>query len=165
MGQPTPFSPSHRGSSYWVEAMAFVYYRTIRFKDTDAAGVVYFANVLSICHEAYEASLAEAGVELKTFFGKGELAVPILHADIDFRQPLHCGDQISVHLVATAMDEHRFAVNYQISTTDRPAATAQTTHICITRDRRRCPLPPQLQQWLHLHSEVAAVPNPEADAG
>ena len=34
--------------------MAFAYYYTVRFQDTDAAGVVYFANVLRICHEAYE---------------------------------------------------------------------------------------------------------------
>lgn len=142
--------------------MAFVYHRTIRFKDTDAAGVVYFANVLSICHESYEASLADTGIELETFFGKGELAVPIIHADIDFRQPLKCGDRITVHLTAQAIDEHRFSVRYQISATDRPAATAQTTHICINRDRRRAPLPPQLQHWLHLHGEAPAVPSPEA---
>ncbi|MDA0267974.1 MAG: thioesterase family protein [Cyanobacteria bacterium] len=147
--------------------MVFIYHRTIRFKDTDAAGVVYFANVLSICHEAYEASLADVGVELETFFGKGELAVPIIHADIDFRQPLKCGDDITVHLTAQAIDEHRFSTHYRVmASTDRPAATAQTDHICITaRDRRRSPLPPQLQQWLRHHGEAAAVPNPEAGDG
>ncbi len=44
------------------------YYRTIHFSDTDAAGVVYFSTLLSICHEAYENSLQVAGIELKTFF-------------------------------------------------------------------------------------------------
>jgi 1,4-dihydroxy-2-naphthoyl-CoA hydrolase len=134
--------------------MAFVYHRTIRFKDTDAAGVVYFANVLSICHESYEASLADIGIALETFFGQGELAVPIIHADIDFRQPLKCGDRITVHLTAQALDQHRFSVRYQI-VTDRPAATAQTEHICINRDRRRQPLPSQLNQWLQRHGEAA----------
>ncbi|MGD1908912.1 MAG: acyl-CoA thioesterase [Leptolyngbyaceae cyanobacterium] len=142
--------------------MAFVYHRTIRFQDTDAAGVVYFANVLSICHEAYEAALADAGIELQAFFGKGEIAVPIVHADIDFRQPFHCGDRIAVHLTATAMDEHRFAVQYEIiGSTKRSAATAQTIHICINVSARcRCPLPQALQGWLALHS--AAAPNPVA---
>ncbi len=147
--------------------MAFVYHRTIRFNDTDAAGVVYFANVLSICHEAYEASLADIGIALETFFGKGELAVPIIHADIDFRQPMQCGDAITVHLTAQAIDDHRFSIHYRVmGATDRPVATAQTDHICINvGDRHRSSLPPQLQQWLHRHGEVAAVPNPESGDG
>ncbi|MDJ0549913.1 MAG: 1,4-dihydroxy-2-naphthoyl-CoA hydrolase, partial [Microcystis aeruginosa] len=32
------------------------YERLIYLADTDAAGVVYFAHLLSICHEAYEFS-------------------------------------------------------------------------------------------------------------
>ena len=50
--------------------MAFLYTRTIRFHETDAAGVVYFANLLTLCHEAYEAALAEAGLDVKSFFFK-----------------------------------------------------------------------------------------------
>ena len=45
--------------------MSFAYSRTIHFADTDAAGVVYFARYLSICHEAYEEALAAAGIDMK----------------------------------------------------------------------------------------------------
>ena len=45
-----------------LDGMPFVYHRTIRFADTDAAGVVFFPNYLTICHEAYEESLAAAGI-------------------------------------------------------------------------------------------------------
>ena len=41
--------------------MPFTYERTIHFADTDAAGVVFFANYLRLCHEAYEEALAAAG--------------------------------------------------------------------------------------------------------
>ena len=51
--------------------MAFTLRRVIRFQETDAAGVVYFANLLALCHEAYEASLAHAGIALKPFFFNG----------------------------------------------------------------------------------------------
>jgi len=47
--------------------MAFTYRRTIRFADTDAAGVVFFPNYFSICHEAYEESLAADGIEFQSF--------------------------------------------------------------------------------------------------
>ncbi|MEM6398800.1 MAG: thioesterase family protein, partial [Cyanobacteria bacterium P01_D01_bin.116] len=64
--------------------MSFTYNRTIRFQDTDAAGVVYFANVLAICHEAYEASLESLGIDIKQFFTNSSTAFPIIHADVDF---------------------------------------------------------------------------------
>ena len=47
---------------YFVVTMPFTYARTVHFPDTDAAGVVFFPNYLSICHEAYEEALAAANV-------------------------------------------------------------------------------------------------------
>lgn len=44
--------------------MSFAYSRHIHFRDTDAAGVVFFANYLALCHEAYEEALAAAGLEI-----------------------------------------------------------------------------------------------------
>ena len=50
--------------------MTFAYDRKIHFADTDSAGVVYFARLLSICHEAYEHYLENLGVDLRSFFSK-----------------------------------------------------------------------------------------------
>ena len=63
----------------WVlpAAMPFTYSRTTHFADTDAAGVVFFANYLSICHEAYEEALSAAGIDLKRFFADNGVVVPI----------------------------------------------------------------------------------------
>jgi len=53
-------------------------YPHVRFKDTDAAGVVYFA-VLAMCHEACEESLAVSSINLKVFFSNPVVAV-LVHA-------------------------------------------------------------------------------------
>lgn len=117
-----------------------VYRRVIRFQETDAAGVVYFANLLSLCHEAYEASLAEAGVDLKHFFsGSSEIAVPIVHAEADFYQPLFCGDAIAIALIPRQLNPQSFEVAYTITAQSaapaeagqKPLARALTRHVCI----------------------------------
>ncbi len=64
--------------------MSFIYHRTIHFPDTDAAGVVFFANYLSICHEAYEEALAAAGVEMRSFFTASGVVVPITKSNADY---------------------------------------------------------------------------------
>jgi 1,4-dihydroxy-2-naphthoyl-CoA hydrolase len=128
------------------------YERTIHFQDTDAAGVVYFANVLAICHEAYEASLADSGLELRSFFSDPNCAIPIVHANVDFFRPMFCGDIVTVHLQAVELSDSEFEVAYEMISTDKDhskLARGLTRHVCIepTR-RRRQPLPEPIQKWL-----------------
>ncbi|WP_204140215.1 thioesterase family protein [Halomicronema sp. CCY15110] len=129
--------------------MPFDYSRTIHFADTDAAGVVYFARVLSICHEAYEASLQASGVDVRAFFSRGAIAVPITHTQADFRRPLLCGDAITVQLTPTPTGDDSFEVAYQVLTPEaKRAAIATTRHVCIdTATRQRHPLTPELIRW------------------
>ena len=132
--------------------MPFIYPRTIYFHDTDAAGVVYFANILSICHEAYEASLIASEIELRSFFGNVAIAIPITHASADFLAPMFCGDRIEIHLTPAPIRDQKFRISYQIlavDSLDRILAKAVTEHICIDRSTRRQQiLPPEMQQWM-----------------
>ena len=135
---------------------SFIYDRTIRFCDTDAAGVVYFANGLSLCHEAYEASLSASGIMLKTFFRDAAIAVPIIHASIDFFKPMFCGDRVAISLTSTLVSPESFQIEYQLcfdesdSDVEKKAiAKALTKHTCIdTITRKRCNLSPDLLKWI-----------------
>ncbi|WP_199248134.1 thioesterase family protein [[Phormidium] sp. ETS-05] len=132
--------------------MPFIYHRTVHFQDTDAAGVVYFANVLSICHEAYEASLSAIGIDLRHFFRNSEVAIPIVHASADFLAPMFCGDLLEVRLLAKKLSDDKFDVNSEIFAAggaERCLAKAVTRHLCIQPAKRtRQPLPPEVLRWL-----------------
>jgi len=129
--------------------MTFTYTRTIRFADTDAAGVVYFASVLSICHEAYEDSLAASGVSLQAFFGKSSVAIPIVHASVDFLRPLFCGDKILIYLTPKYLGNDYFEVAYKVvAAGDREVAKALTEHVCIDAESRsKQQIPHEIAQW------------------
>ena len=110
------------------------YSRTIRLVDTDAAGVIYFASLLSICHEAYEDRLIQSGINLKTFFRETDAALPIVHGEIDFFQPLFCGDRITIQMIPTQINDHSFEISYQIfspQSPDKKIAQGKTKHVCI----------------------------------
>ncbi|MGB6301953.1 MAG: thioesterase family protein [Rivularia sp. (in: cyanobacteria)] len=117
--------------------MSFTYNRTIRFQDTDAAGVVYFANVLAICHEAYEAALEFLGIDIKQFFTNPSTAFPIIHADVDFMRPMYCGDKIFVNLTPLRIRAEQFEIDYQVYVNDKLAAKAMTRHVCIDAASRK----------------------------
>jgi 1,4-dihydroxy-2-naphthoyl-CoA hydrolase len=133
-----------------------VYDRTIRFQDTDAAGVVYFANILAICHEAYEASLMASRINVRNFFSQGEVIVPITQTKADFRYPLMCGDQVLVRLIPDRINDAEFKVEYLLTHHDCPQrviSTATTHHVSIqTATRSRIALPEMILQWLAQHS-------------
>ena len=132
--------------------MAFVYLRRIRFRDTDAAGVMYFTNALAICHEAYEEALMQQGIDLRLFFSGTEVAVPIVHASVDYRRPSYCGDVQYVHVMPVQLSESEFEVNYALYAEVGGSvllSQAKTRHVCIhPGDRQRVALPQSLLQWI-----------------
>ena len=135
-----------------ISNMAFLYSRTIRLADTDAAGVVYFTRVLDICHEAYEAYLHEGKISLPHLLHNLEIALPIVHAEVNFLRPLMWGNQIEVEVRPQPIEENEFRIEYKIisnwKTDPKAKVIAQTRHLCINANsRKRVSLPPQLQAW------------------
>ncbi|MDG2992310.1 acyl-CoA thioesterase [Candidatus Synechococcus calcipolaris G9] len=149
------------------------YHRQVHFADTDAAGVVYFANLLNFCHEAYEKLLEDIGVDLREFFRDGAIAMPIVEAQVKFFRPLYCGDRLIISIRATAIDASCFQLHYRITPQQveppqgtepdhpSPVAIAETRHICLKMpERQRTPLPPLFQDWLGDPAETQA---PQSD--
>ncbi|NEQ71915.1 MAG: acyl-CoA thioesterase [Okeania sp. SIO2C9] len=132
--------------------MSFYYTRIVHFQDTDAAGVVYFANVLAMCHEAYEASLGEFGINLKVFFSNQEMAIPIIHANVDFRRPMFCGDELTIELIPNSWGDDEFEISYKVflkETENKWVARAITKHVCIhPQSRSRQKLSDEMRRWL-----------------
>lgn len=136
--------------------MPFTYNRTVRFSDTDAAGVVYFANVLSICHEAYEASLEASGINIKDFFSNTSVAFPIVHADVDFFRPMFCGDKLIISLIPQKVGVDKFEIAYEIVVDDVMLAKAVTRHVCIeVSSRSKRELSGEIVKWLETNRRDA----------
>ena len=132
--------------------MSTPYERTIRFADVDGAGFVYFSNYLSICHEAYEASVAAAGLELREFFATHRLLVPIAKCQSQFLGPLQSGNRVRVEFTKSMTGPDSFTLNYRVinvSAGDKLVAIAFTDHVSIDlQTLERKPLPPVFVNWL-----------------
>ncbi len=129
--------------------MIFSHSRIIHFADTDAAGVVYFAQVLSLCHEAYESALAGHGINLREFFSCPDWAIPIVHSSVDFYRPLYCGDSIVITGQPRQTSNHSYTISYQIHVQEALAAEGVTKHVCIhPQGRQRQVLPGLISTWL-----------------
>ncbi len=132
--------------------MPFAYQRTIHFPDTDAAGVVFFANYLSICHEAYEEALGAARLELNRVFIANGLLCPIAKSTADYLRPLVCGDKVRITVTPQLLTPDSFALDFDLTRLgppDKRAGIVRTQHVCIqTSTRERAPLPSELLAWI-----------------
>jgi 1,4-dihydroxy-2-naphthoyl-CoA hydrolase len=144
--------------------------RTVRFGDTDAAGVMHFHQLLRWCHEAYEESLERFGIRCAEIFPQPQwsseqaaheeasadpiqppltIALPIVHCSADFRRPLVCGDRLTITLQPRQLDPGRFEVTYSFARAGQTAAEGLTRHRAITvASRQGCALPAAINAWL-----------------
>jgi 1,4-dihydroxy-2-naphthoyl-CoA hydrolase len=131
--------------------------RTVRFGDTDAAGVMHFPQLLHWCHEAYEESLERFGIAAAKVFPTAgccpEIALPIVHCSADFLRPLVCGDPLAIALEPHRLDPGCFELTYRFSSNGTPVATALTRHLAISSSQRqRRELPDAINRWLEASS-------------
>jgi YbgC/YbaW family acyl-CoA thioester hydrolase len=115
------------------EALWFEHRTRVRFQDVDAAGIVFFARVFDLFHDAYVEALRAGGVELSSVLAANVWAAPLTSCDAQFRRPLRFGDEITVELRAELV-ERDLIVRYRVrSSRDRAAtlATGSTKHAFV----------------------------------
>ena len=130
-------------------------HRTVRFGDTDAAGVMHFHQLLRWSHEAWEESLQSYGLDAAAVFPgtrngpSSEIALPIVHCSAEFMAPLHVGDDLCITLEPTQLDPGSFEVRSRFTCQEQAVATGCLRHLAIhARTRRRTNLPEAIDRWL-----------------
>jgi 1,4-dihydroxy-2-naphthoyl-CoA hydrolase len=129
----------------------------VRFQHTDPAGIVFFANILVYCHEAYEEFLRASGMPLEEFIGKREHSLPLGHAEATFKRPFRAGQLVTVRLAVGRIGNRSFRVEYDLfGQGGEHLATAATDHVCIeSASGRSSEIPPQLRALLEKYSTPA----------
>ena len=129
----------------------------VRFQHTDPAGIVFFANILVYCHEAYEEFLRASGMPLEDFLGKREHSLPLGHAEATFKKPFRAGQLVTVRLRIGRVGERSFRVEYDLfGQGGEHLATAATDHICVEAGNgKSASIPPQLRALLEKYSTPA----------
>ncbi len=107
-------------------------YYTIKLHDTDAAGILFFANQFRIVHDVYETFLGRIGYPFQKRFTSNDFYIPIVHADGDFRSPLTVGDTVEISLDVASVGDTSFTLEYRLTGLDGEiVGTARTVHVTI----------------------------------
>ena len=130
--------------------------RTVRFGETDGAGVMYFVQLLKWCHETWEESLEKFGISLRQVFPSininsthPEVSLPIVHCEAKYFEPLYIGDTINIELYPEKVNSFSFILRFKFKKNSEEVGIASIKHISINSfSRKRCPLSKEINSWL-----------------
>jgi 1,4-dihydroxy-2-naphthoyl-CoA hydrolase len=112
----------------------FEYRFAIGMSSVDAAGVLFYPELFRHAHDAYEGLMAQIGIALDGILADGRYAVPIVHAEADYKRPLKHGATVAVAVQITKLGESSFVVDYDFrDASGGSCATTQTVHVVIDR--------------------------------
>lgn len=123
---------------------------TIKLHDTDAAGILFFANQFRIIHDLYESFLGEIGFAFRDCLDRREFFIPIIHARSDFKIPLMVGDVVTITLNIVNIGQTSFKISYRlVDQSGNLAGTAETVHVTIDpTSKAKIDLPDRLRRQL-----------------
>ncbi len=130
--------------------MKFTYKTQIRLHDTDAAGILFFANQFKILHDAYEHVLEKMGFSFNQMLTKRSYFLPIVHAESDYKKPLFVGDKVVVTVNVAHIGTTSFSFAYQLHNLKKQlVGSGKTVHVTINKKTRaKITLPAECRQAL-----------------
>lgn len=125
----------------------FTYHTSLRLRDSDAAGVIYYPNLFNIAQEALEAFMESVGMDIGVILRATHFHLPVVHAEADFHQALFPGQKLRVTIQLGRAGTTSFTLDYQIldRKEDVVKATARVIHVVVDRKTgAKKALPPEL---------------------
>jgi 1,4-dihydroxy-2-naphthoyl-CoA hydrolase len=133
----------------WYNQDMFTFKTKIRLHDTDAAGIIFFANQFKIIHDAYEEFLEKIDLSMKTILKKTGYFQPIVHAESTYKAPIYIGDKIVVSVKIGHVGKTSFSLEYTLKRGKNLVGTAKTVHVTIDqKTSKKIPLPTALRRAL-----------------
>jgi len=105
----------------------------VYYEDTDAAGVVYYANYLKYLERARTEWLAAAGVTLSALEIEHNAVFVVHRLEIDYHRPARLGDSLTISLAPVERTLVRLVVAQDILRNDELISSARVTLACLDR--------------------------------
>ena len=125
----------------------------IYYEDTDAAGVVYYANYLKFMERARTEWLASLGFDLAAFEDIHAVVFVVHSVEIEYRLPARLGDRLDATFALIELHRARMVALQQVWRGEKVLTEARVGVACIDRATFR---PARIPAVLHTRLEALA---------
>ena len=125
-----------------------VYPLRVYYEDTDASGIVYYANYLKFAERARTEMMRGAGITHVTLLGDHDAAFVVRRCTVDYRQPARLDDEIEVRTSIGTVAGAHIEAEQRVVREGALLASIDLKLGCIGRNGRAVRLPAPLRQAL-----------------
>lgn len=109
----------------------------VYIEDTDAGGIVYYANYLKFMERARTECLRERGIELDVWQHQERRLFVVRHVDIDFKKPARFNEQLTVSANIMTVSRASMELSQHVFREDNVLCTAKVELACVDADTLR----------------------------
>lgn len=128
----------------------YQYKTKIYLRDTDATGVLFFAEQMRIALEGFESFLIETGNSVRKILESNDYLTPVVHSEADYLAPLMVGDEVIVIVSLGGFGTSSFTIQYSIYCGEELKGKVSTVHVTVDKKTfTKIPLPKALIEHLN----------------
>lgn len=128
---------------------------TLKFRDADPAQIMYFGNLVSFAHDAFEDFIVHAGYEYREWFSPDLHIVPIRHAEADFLSPFRPGLTYEIDVTVAQIRETSFQMKYVFHREGKTHGQVKMVHAVLDpKTKSKMPLPSVMRERLTPYLEA-----------
>lgn len=121
---------------------------TVYYEDTDAAGVVYYANYLKFAERARTDALTSLGIDQQKMLRDDGLCFVVSRVEIDYKRPAVLGDKVTASVHVTQLGKSRVCMEQHLMRDSETLSTLQVTVALIDMSGKPKRMPESLAQTL-----------------
>lgn len=141
----------------WSDDNVFVMPVRVYYEDTDAAGIVYYANYLKFAERARTESLRALGINQGQVLEETGVAFAVRRAAVDYRRPARLDDLLQVRTRLTAMGGATLEMDQEVVRDGAVLVALSFTLAAMSVTGRAARIPPAVRALL---SDRLASPPP-----
>jgi acyl-CoA thioester hydrolase len=108
----------------------------VHWEDTDAAGIVYYANYLRFIERARSDMAREAGLDQPALLSEAGLIFAVRRCEIDYLAPARLDDMLEVETSVEALGAATADLRQSVRRAGEEVARAAVRLACVSRDGR-----------------------------
>jgi acyl-CoA thioester hydrolase len=129
----------------------------VYYEDTDAAGIVYYANYLKFAERARTEMMRLFGVEHERWRQDEGMAFIVSHVALDYLVPARLDDELVVETRVKELGGASILLDQDIKRAATLLVRSTIRVACIGRNGRPVRLPPPLREALLTHNETSRM--------
>lgn len=124
-----------------------MYSTRIYYQDTDAGGVVYYANYLKFIEKSWFEYLMSIGISIPEWESMGTYMI-VKNVSLDLMGPLRYGDTIIVKSEIVTVKNAYFMMSHTVIKDNKPTTRCETKMVCIDKEGRPKRMPENFRDKL-----------------